>query len=424
MSLSYGSIGSSLQGERLLSLADNEELKTSTSVPYANGNTNNDAPTSFDDDDTSTSLGSSTLNQSNYSLVQTLDVMEQSLAKERKVNSILSTTLLLFFFAGIIYTLYTLPLGPLFPTKPSVSSAPTYRPVNESHAPTDRPIHQSLAPTNVPVHQSHAPTDRPVHKSLTTTVEIADATMKEVPFATIERGADGSNTIPAYDIVNAGLFHPSLVLPKSKKTTQPLFTFPFPTGAFWTNLVLPTAADGFTYPIMCYPYAYQWKPDTLQISYPPLRRRIDPISIRDIVNPDMIYNVVEPITSRYITKFDPLSVTMRFDVKEKESYWETYLVQGSPYATFKYVDVTPVFTPLSVFKAFACPFDEGKDHGSVGVCSTINKSMVCFYLSSCTTFCLPSLFCTCSHFSSIGKCVHSTDSLHFRWIRLSREFNF
>lgn len=129
----------------------------------------------------------------------------------------------------------------------------------------------------------------------------------------------------------------------------------------------------------------------------------DEISIRDIVNPDMGWGTKERVTSRYITKFDPLSVTLRFDISEGRngdalSYWETYLVQGSPYATVKYVDATPVFTPLSIFKTLACPFDDegeykesaaseegnvdhgngGTTHGGIGVCSTVSTVVVSY----------------------------------------------
>ena len=121
---------------------------------------------------------------------------------------------------------------------------------------------------------------------------------------------------------------------------------------------------------MVYPYGYKWgeHPATLQLSYPPLRRMVDNLSVRDIFNPDLILGSVEDVARRYILRFDPLSVTLRFclaycddDIdldtddskieaeksrgvnrvgennitrkkqtsKSASSYWESYLVQGT-----------------------------------------------------------------------------------------------
>ena len=121
---------------------------------------------------------------------------------------------------------------------------------------------------------------------------------------------------------------------------------------------------------MVYPYGYKWgeHPITLQLSYPPLRRMVDNLSVRDIFNPDLILGSVEDVARRYILRFDPLSVTLRFcltycddDIdldtddskieaeksrgvnrvgennitrkkqtsKSASSYWESYLVQGT-----------------------------------------------------------------------------------------------
>jgi len=209
-------------------------------------------------------------------------------------------------------------------------------------------------------------------------------------------------------IVNPDLFHPSLLNSErnySSKARGSFLNVPFPTGAFWTNLVLrhTTLDHGLSYPIMVYPYGYKWgeHPTTLQLSYPPLRRMVDNLSVRDIFNPDLILGSVEDVARRYILRFDPLSVTLRFclaycddDIdldtddskieaeksrgvnrvgennitrkkqtsKSATSYWESYLVQGSPYVTSKYVDCTPVITALSTFKDFLCPLDNNKSN--------------------------------------------------------------
>ena len=71
----------------------------------------------------------------------------------------------------------------------------------------------------------------------------------------------------------------------------------------------------------------------------------------------MMINVT---SNRYVTKFDPLSVTLRF-VSSDDSKSESVLVQGSPYVTMKYLKVTPVLAPLSTFKAVKCPGDDDEN---------------------------------------------------------------
>jgi len=215
-------------------------------------------------------------------------------------------------------------------------------------------------------------------------------TAKAIPFPVVDR-CDYSDD--ASDIIFPKLFHPSLryypsaAMSESEseisndgsdlpKTKGPILNVPFPTGAFWTNLVItPTADRGLSYPIIVYPYGYKWSSTMMQISYPPLRRRKDPISIRDIFNPDMTFTVVETVARRNIIEFDPLSVTLRFYSGNSEAkyyttddddddlpHWESYLVQGSPYITVTYMNVTPVLTPLSIFKNLICPRDENGNY--------------------------------------------------------------
>jgi len=249
-------------------------------------------------------------------------------------------------------------------------------------------------------------------------LDSALSTSEYVPFPSRDRGGSdgdggGGGGIPASEIVFTDLFHSSLKFQdnftsifselvddegqnagkssKTKGTTTgtgtgtgtdakttkaneklavPLLRVPFPSGAFWTNLVIKPSGDrGLSYPIMSYPYAYQWNPSLLQVSYPPLRRLSDDISIRDIFNPDLTFSTEETITKRNIVRFDPLSVTLRYygiqvneegeltgkDPDAATSYWESYLVQGSPYLTMLYNRMTPILTPLSTFQTFTCP---------------------------------------------------------------------
>jgi len=181
-----------------------------------------------------------------------------------------------------------------------------------------------------------------------------------IPFPVVDREQFND---PAASIVNPELFDPALLFrgtvasARTNRTVDPLLKVPFPTGAFWTNLVVkPTADRGFSFPIVVYPYAYKWSETLLQASYPPLRRRVDKISIRDTFNPDVTFGTLETVARRHIMAFDSLSVTTRFLV-QTGGYWESYMVMGSPYITIKYQDTTPEIHALSTFSDVTCPFD-------------------------------------------------------------------
>lgn len=176
-----------------------------------------------------------------------------------------------------------------------------------------------------------------------------------VPFPIVDRADYGD---PVEDILDLNLFHPSLLSDEGQRT----FRFPFPTGAFWTNLVVPSPDPKYSYPIVVYPYAYKWSETTLQLSYPSAHRVEDENHhwIADTFAPELTISTKEETTSRYVTKFDSLSVSLSF-VATQESSWETILVQGSPYSTMKFVHATPVFRALSTFKSVQCPGDEAED---------------------------------------------------------------
>lgn len=233
-------------------------------------------------------------------------------------------------------------------------------------------------------------------------------TAKFVPFQAVDRNKYGS--VPITDILLPELIHKSLLVSElemdpNNRTIKPLLKIPFPTGAFWTNLVIqPTSDREFSYPIMTYPYGYKWNPSMLQVSYPAMHRMSDEISIRDIFYPDMTFGSLESIVKRNIMRFDPLSVTLRFFGNDTDSnealdalpddeiaYWESYLVQGSPYVTLSYNMMSPVITPLSTFKSFTCPRDENGNYkddagepsimsnstsglSDFGVCSVVDTS--------------------------------------------------
>lgn len=192
-----------------------------------------------------------------------------------------------------------------------------------------------------------------------------------IPFPSVDRGDYGD---PVEGFIDMNLFHPSLV-----STTKPrTFVFPFPTGAFWTNLIVPPPTEDLSYPVAVYPYAYKWSSSQLQVSYPASHRVADKISILDTFAPDLTFSSQEDIDHRYVTKFDPLSVTLRFTTSSHDSKWESVLVQGSPYITIKYLSATPIIRALSIFKSIQCPGEDDENFSDIidggrrklfGVCS-------------------------------------------------------
>jgi endoglucanase Acf2 len=174
-----------------------------------------------------------------------------------------------------------------------------------------------------------------------------------VPYKNVDRADFGD---PPEGFLNMDLFHPALIT-STPPTSQGTFIFPFPTGAFWTNLVVVSPIGDMSYPIVVYPYAYRWSSNSLEVSYPVRHRITDAHTITDAFAPDLTLTTVEEVSKRHVTAFDPLSVTLRF-VSSVNSKWETALVQGSPYVTCQYVKETPILKPLSIFSTVQCPGDD------------------------------------------------------------------
>lgn len=192
----------------------------------------------------------------------------------------------------------------------------------------------------------------PSYTSSNKTLRSASDRLFKIPFPSIDRSEFGANPQPASSIVNPDLFASSL-LGEGKN----LLKVPFPTGAYWTNLVIePTADRELSYPIMAYPYAYKWNPTMLQVSVPSLYRMMDAISLRHIFIADLTLSAAnqESLADRYVNYFDSTSVTLRYESSNKTSSWETYIVQGSPYITSKYENMIPSIQALSTFRGISC----------------------------------------------------------------------
>lgn len=209
-----------------------------------------------------------------------------------------------------------------------------------------------------------------------------------MPFPQIDRADFGD---PVEGFIDLSLFHSSLVLGDGDNNTgdggvaatannnaprSRSFTNPFPTGAFWTNLVVRSPNDDpMSYPIVVYPFAYRWSPATLSVSYPSQHRVTGSKKIEDRFVPELTVTTKEMIKRRHIVKYDNLSVTLRF-ISSPSSKFETVLVQGSPYLTLTFTKQTPILKALSTFSDVLCPGDtnydidnKGRRLDGFGVCS-------------------------------------------------------
>ncbi len=266
---------------------------------------------------------------------------------------------------------------------------------------------------------------------------VFDYTIQHMPFTPISRE---KYSTAASSIINPSLFHPLLInqdfytAPSSSSSSlQPLLKTPFPSGAFYTNLLLSetTSDQSTSYPIMVYPYGYKWSPISIQLSYPYIHRMYGALDITDVFYPDLTLKVKERMENRLCTYYDSFSVRLRYTSKnddelkmeefadtvhreeegaaaaaedgdsdktnqqksdegtsnDSENGFEMYLVQGSPYATIKYIQSTPVIMPLSIFKSFTCmSYDQGTVTALRGSNTTTNENFgICSKVENTTS---------------------------------------
>ena len=110
---------------------------------------------------------------------------------------------------------------------------------------------------------------------------------------------------------------------------------PYPTNAWWTNLVLGQGDN----PIDSCPYLLKALDSGLQTCYPSLTNSQNFIISTFLQN--MSISCSQPIQAHYLTGYDLLSVTMQWSV-DQERYIKSPIVRGSPYTTVQFANVTPV----------------------------------------------------------------------------------
>ena len=130
------------------------------------------------------------------------------------------------------------------------------------------------------------------------------------------------------------VFHPELPTAYWGTVTRP-----YPTGAFWTNLVV-KGGDGA---IGVFPYGVKTLDTGIQVSYGASRRQVTSTSIADIFAPDLQISSAEAYVSRAVEKYDNVSVTMGYKTAGLGKY-RTHLVKGSPFITVVFEGATPIIS--------------------------------------------------------------------------------
>ena len=114
---------------------------------------------------------------------------------------------------------------------------------------------------------------------------------------------------------------------------------PFPTGAFWTNLVIKNG-DGA---IGVHPYGIKTVDAGVQVSYGASRRAVSPIAITDPFVADLQIGATQAFAGRGVESYDNGSVTVCYRTAINGKF-RTYLVKGSPFITVVYENATPIIT--------------------------------------------------------------------------------
>ena len=134
---------------------------------------------------------------------------------------------------------------------------------------------------------------------------------------------------------------------------------PYPTGAFWTNLVIKNG-DGA---IGVYPYGVKTIDSGIQVSYGASRRVVSPAAITDPFVADLQIGSIQAFAGRAIESYDNTSVTVCYRTAVNGKF-RTYLVKGSPFITVVYENATPMISS-TLMKIISV--DARVVKGSVGV---------------------------------------------------------
>ncbi|DAZ92504.1 TPA: hypothetical protein N0F65_012734, partial [Lagenidium giganteum] len=134
----------------------------------------------------------------------------------------------------------------------------------------------------------------------------------------------------------------SLLAPNANANANATIDGAFPTGAFWTNLVL----DDGTAPVATFPYTVKVDAHALHVAYP--FRVVMPHVVQNGFVSEMVMSMATPATQHHVTQFDALSVHVRFFGSEdaaRGGEFTALLVRGAPYVTAQYTNAVPTVGP-------------------------------------------------------------------------------
>eukprot|EP01038_Epipyxis_sp_PR26KG_P003988 gene3988-5712_t len=114
---------------------------------------------------------------------------------------------------------------------------------------------------------------------------------------------------------------------------------PYPTGSFWTNLVVRNG-DGA---IALHPYGIKTLDTGIHISYGATRRSVSRTAIIDSFASDLQISTTQGYLSRSVESYDNISVTMGYKTVGLGKY-RTHLVKGSPFITVVFENTTPIIS--------------------------------------------------------------------------------
>lgn len=120
---------------------------------------------------------------------------------------------------------------------------------------------------------------------------------------------------------------------------------PYPTNAFWTNLVVNDQYwihdDNYgAGPVGIQPYGVSTTISGVSVSYGAMRRVVTQLAITDNFDEDILLSSVEPCLTYAVSRYDNLSVSMTFAVSGGS--YTAPLVKASPFITVVYDNATPV----------------------------------------------------------------------------------
>lgn len=116
---------------------------------------------------------------------------------------------------------------------------------------------------------------------------------------------------------------------------------PYPTGAWWTNLVVggPSSKGDGLGSAMQTPYAVSVTKAGVALSYGALSATNESLTLS--VSADTLVTMAEGVARRYVMTYDELTMTMRLDGKDGGTI-DALFARGSPYMTLLFDEAAPV----------------------------------------------------------------------------------